>query len=122
MTMIHVPRPPKSSMNPNRPASSLLITQVEQMHAAEKRLPLRYRTDIYINAIKTEREAAKYIREVTEAIHQAHEDAARLRIQRTPRRQRTLQIAAAAAEKPAQVRASKRTSKETARPDRRSSQ
>jgi len=110
MTTIHVPRPPKSSMNPNRPASSLLLTQVEQMHAAEKRLPLRYRTDIYINAIRTEREAANYIREVTEAIHRAHADAARLRIQRTPKRPRTLQIAAAADEKPAQVRTVKRAS------------
>ena len=111
MTTIHVPRPPKSSMNPNRQASSLLITQVEQMHAAEKRLPLRYRTDIYTNAIRTEREAAKYIREVTEAIHRAHADSARLRIQRAPKRTRTLRIAAAADEKHVPVRVNKRTSK-----------
>jgi hypothetical protein len=94
-------------MNPDRPASSLLITQVEQMHMAEKRLPLRYRTDIYVNAIRTELEASRYIREVTEAIHSAHADAASLRIKRTPKRTRILQIAAAADEKHAGVKARK---------------
>jgi hypothetical protein len=91
MTMIHVPRPPKSSLNLNRPVSSLVLNQVEHMHIAEKRLPLRYRTAIYVNAIKTEGEAARYISEVTAAIYRAHEDAARQRA--------TLQIAAAAEKK-----------------------
>jgi hypothetical protein len=79
MTMIHVPRPPTNSLNLNRPISSLIRTQVEHMHTAEKRLPLRYRTEIYVNAIKTEGEAAKYISKVTAAIHRAHDDAAKLR-------------------------------------------
>jgi hypothetical protein len=39
-------------------------------------LPLRYRSSIYTHAIRTEGEAAEYIREVTEAIHKAHADAA----------------------------------------------
>jgi hypothetical protein len=77
MTLIHVPRPDvKSAMNPNRPVNALLKAQVQHLHAAERNLPLRHRTDIYINAIKTEGEAAEYIRQVTEAIHEAHEAAA----------------------------------------------
>ena len=96
MTMIHVPRPPKNSLNLNRPVSSLILAQVEHMYTAEKRLPLRYRTEIYVNAIKTEGEAARYIREVTEAIHQAHADAAVQQEKRTHRRKSGLEIAAAA--------------------------
>ncbi len=72
MAIIHVPRPPKSAWNPNREVSSLLKMQVEQLHHAAKRLPLRYRSATYINAIKTEGEAAEYIREMTQAIHDAH--------------------------------------------------
>jgi hypothetical protein len=99
MTMIHVPRPPKNSMNLHRPVSSLVLTQVEHMHTAEKRLPLRYRTETYVNAIKTEGEAARYISEVTAAIHRAHDEAAKLRTKRAPARKATLQIAAAGEEK-----------------------
>jgi hypothetical protein len=96
MTVIHVPRPPKNAMNPERPVSSLLKMQVERLHEAERRLPLRYRSEIYVNAIKTESEAASYIREVTEAIHHAHGDAA------ARRGRHGLEIAAAADKRPAQ--------------------
>jgi hypothetical protein len=82
MTIIHVPRPPKNSLNLNRPVSALILAQLEHMHTAEKRLPLRYRTEIYVNAIKTEGEAAGYISKVTAAIHRAHDDAAKLRTKR----------------------------------------
>lgn len=90
MTMIHVPRPPKNSLNLNRPVSSLILAQVDHMHTAEKRLPLRYRTEIYVNAIKTEGEAARYISQVTTAIHRAHADAAKLRTKRAPIRKASL--------------------------------
>lgn len=76
MTIIPVPRPSKKAMNPDRPVSSLLMAQIQHLQHAERRLPLRYRTEIYTHAIRTEGEAARYIREVTEAIHQAHADAA----------------------------------------------
>ncbi|HYK37975.1 hypothetical protein [Alloacidobacterium sp.] len=99
MAIIQVPRPPKDAMNPNRPANALLLSQVEHMHEAEKRLPLRYRTDIYVNAIKTEGEVANYIREVTAAIHRAHVDAARQRVRPAPKKRApVLQIAAVAEE------------------------
>jgi len=72
MEVIHVPRPSKEAMDPDRPANALLLAQVSHLQHAERQLPLRYRSEIYTHAIKTEGEAASYIREVTEAIHQAH--------------------------------------------------
>ena len=76
MALIHVPRPPKNAGDSERSLSSLLKSQMEHLFEAEKRLPHRYRSQIYINAIKTEGEAAEYIRQVTTAIHAAHEAAA----------------------------------------------
>lgn len=108
MTLIHVPRPPKSAYNPDRPVSALLKTQIDHLHHAERRLPLRYRSEIYTHAIQTEREAANYIRVVTEAIHQAHEDAARQRMRPVPKRKRVIEIAAVADEKAERKLARKR--------------
>jgi hypothetical protein len=76
-------------MNPDRPVSGLLQAQIHHLLEAEKNLPLRHRSDIYVHAIKTEGEAAEYIRHVTEAIHEAHEIAAK-------KRRRGIAIAAAA--------------------------
>lgn len=111
MTLIHVPKPPRSALDPNRPVSSLLTTQVEHFYLAEKRLPLRYRTGIYTNAIRTEAEAARYIREVTDAIHRAHDDAARLRARKTPSRTGLIDIAAAADDRPVRKASIKRKAK-----------
>jgi|SRR5579863_2627190 len=96
MTVIHVPRPPKSALNLNRPVNSLLKVQIDHLHEAEQRLPLRFRSEIYAKAIKTEGEAAEYIRKVTEAIHNAHAEAERAR--GAPGR--GLEIAAAAEQSP----------------------
>jgi len=102
MTLIHVPRPKQSAMNPNRPASSLLVAQVQHLREAEKNLPARYHSDIYIHTIRTEGEAAAYIRYVTEAIHQAHEDAAERA--KGAARERKIPMIAAAAAKPSRKR------------------
>ncbi len=100
MALIHVPSPPKSAMDPNRAVSSLLKTQIEHLFLAEKRLPLAYRSGIYVNAIQTEAEAARYIREVTEAIRRAHADAAAQRAGKAPKRKPAFDIAAVAEERP----------------------
>src|SRR5271157_6053217 len=93
MALIQVLKPDvKHAFNPNRPVSRLLKAQIHHLLEAEKNLPLRHRSDIYVHAIKTEGEAAEYIRHVTEAIHEAHEIAA-------AKRRRGIAIAAAA-EKP----------------------
>jgi hypothetical protein len=103
MALIHVPRP-KNAYNPDRPVGSLLKAQVEHLREAESKLPLRFRHEIdtYIKAIKTEGEAASYIRKVTEAIHDAHAEAERARRaakrKRAPERKRVIEIAAVADE------------------------
>jgi hypothetical protein len=72
MTIIKVPKPPKSAFNKDRKVSSLLRMQMELLQHAELRLPARQQTNIYINAIKKEGDAADYIRRVTQALHAAH--------------------------------------------------
>jgi hypothetical protein len=97
MTLIHVPRPdPESAANQGRPVNALLKAQILHLHEAERRLPPRHHTDIYINAIKTEGEAAEYIRRVTEAIHDAHAAAEAKRAR--PKRKGVIDIAAVADE------------------------
>jgi hypothetical protein len=105
MTVIKVPRPPQTAYDPTRPASALLKMQVEHLYEAEQRLPSRYRSEVYVNAIRTEGEAANYVRAVTEAIHEAHVDAERVR--RRPKRKRGIEIAAVADERAERKRKSK---------------
>jgi hypothetical protein len=100
MTLIHVPRPPKSARDPQRQVNALLQAQMQHLQDAELKLPLRQQTNIYVNAIKTEGEAAQYIRRVTEAIHQAHEAAAKKRTRPARKRSGVIDIAAAADEGP----------------------
>ena len=101
MAVVHVPKPPKSAYDPNRPMSSLLRSQIDHLQEAEARLPLQYCSRLYAKAIKTEGDAARYIREVTEGIRRAHEDAASSRTPRkAPARRRVIEIAAVADERP----------------------
>src|SRR5437868_11363600 len=72
MAVIKVPRPPASAFDLDRPVSTLLKNQIRHLQEAEFRLPANMQTNIYINAIKTEGEAADYIRKVTTALHEAH--------------------------------------------------
>jgi hypothetical protein len=69
MTVIHLRKTPASAMNPDRPVSSLLKNQILHLQEAEFRLPANLQTNIYINKIKTEREASEYIRQVTARLH-----------------------------------------------------
>jgi len=111
MARIQVPKPPNSAYDPDRPMSSLLKSQIEHLREAEGKLPLRYRSEWYIKAIRTEGEAAKYIRDVTQSIHAAHEDAERAR--RTPKRKRVIEIAAVADESAERERTRRATKKRT---------
>ena len=102
MTLIKVPVLDirQSAMNPDRPVNSLLKAQIQHLQEAERNLPSRYRTEIYANAIRTEGEAAKYIRAATEAITRAHAEAAAERMRPVFRREREIAIAAVAAVEP----------------------
>jgi hypothetical protein len=110
MALIHVPRP-RNAMDPDRPVNALLKSQVLHLHDAESKLPVRHRTDIYINAIKTEGEAANYIRRVTEAIHAAHATAVAKRAPPVAKRKRVIEIAAVAEDRPVRKRTSVARSK-----------
>src|ERR1700689_4029331 len=95
-TKVILPLVPKGALNKNRAVSGLLKAQILHLHEAERRLPLRHRSDIYINAIKTEGEAAEYIRRVTEAIYAAHAAAAAKRARPAAKRKGVIDIAAVA--------------------------
>jgi hypothetical protein len=116
MALIHVPRPLKSAYNPDRKANTLLLTQVEHMHLAERRLPERYRTQIYVNAIQTEGEVAEYVGQVTRAIARAHQDAEKKRARSRPRSGTVLKIAASAARKADAKKNKSRAVASTAKP------
>lgn len=113
MALIHVPKPPKNAYDPGRAVGSLLKSQVEHLREAESKLPLRYRQEIetYVKAVRTEGEAARYIRAVTEAIHLAHHEAERER--RAPKRKPVIEIAAVADERAARQRQSARKPRAT---------
>jgi hypothetical protein len=85
MAVIKVPKP-QGVIDPNRPVNALLKAQIEHLHEAERALPLKYRSEIYIRAIQTEGEAAEYIQEITEAIHAAHAEAERKRASRATKK------------------------------------
>ena len=121
MTIIHVPRPDlKRSRDPNRPANTLLKAQVEHLQEAEWKLPTKHQSNIYVNAIRTEGEAAEYIQKVTEAIHAAHEAASAKREKYLRKPKRVIDIAAAADERVVRKRISiaKRKSKSKAKTKR----
>jgi len=114
MTLIHVPRPRQSALDPDRPINALLKAQIDQWHEAEMDLPLHLQTSIFVKAIKTEGEAANYIRAITEAIHQAHADVNAQRGQRAgTKRKRVIEIAAVAEEEANRKRANQAGSKKT---------
>jgi len=108
MTVIKIPRPKPSAMDPGRPVNTLLQAQVQHLQLAERRLPLKYRSEIYTHAIQTEGEAAEYIQEITEAIHRAHHDA---EVRRAKRKKKGLRIVAA--EAPSRTRSSKARAKKS---------
>jgi hypothetical protein len=68
---ILVPKPSKTSYNPNRPLekNTLLLNQLKHFREAEKKLPAEKQTGIDIGFIKTEAQAADYVRKVTAILH-----------------------------------------------------
>jgi hypothetical protein len=68
--VIHVPRPPSSSYNPNRPLAknTLILSQVKHFREIEKALPPDKQTGIDLESITTEGRAAEYIRALTTAL------------------------------------------------------
>jgi hypothetical protein len=69
MAVIKVPKPQAGSFNKNRPVSALLKNQILHLHEVERKFPPSQHSGVYINAIKTEGQAADYIRKVTARLH-----------------------------------------------------
>ena len=69
MAVIKVPKPQEGSFNKNRPVSALLKNQILHLHEVERKFPPAQHSGIYINAIKTEGDAAAYIEKVTARLH-----------------------------------------------------
>jgi hypothetical protein len=120
MAIIKIPRPPASAVDKDRPVSSLLRSHLEHMQEAEFRLPAKMQTNVYINAIKTEGEAAEYIRKVTERLHASHGSQLHATKASPARGRGGLELAASAAEPAARKRsgAKKKAGKRTIRKKR----
>lgn len=69
--VVRIPRPARSSYNPERPLdrNPLLKAHVEHLSHAEMDLPPEKRTGIDIQTITTEGQAAAYIQKVTAILH-----------------------------------------------------
>lgn len=67
--VVRVPKPAHGSMNKYRPMSHLLRSQVSHFHEVEKSWPANTQTGIDIRKLKTESDAAGYIRRITAVLH-----------------------------------------------------
>lgn len=70
-TLIRVPRPAAGSFQPNRlvAKNTLLVNQLKHFHIREMELPPDRRTGMDFNSIKTEGQAAEYIRKLMAILH-----------------------------------------------------
>jgi hypothetical protein len=68
MEPIRVPRPPKEAFNQHRPVSDLIAKQVEHFRHVEAKLSDAQRASLPQGHIRTEHEAAQYIRAVTQLL------------------------------------------------------
>ena len=69
--VVPVPHPAPGSMNKHRRISQLLKQQIRHFREVEKMWPAGKQTGIDIEAVKTEAEAAAYIRKITGMLHTA---------------------------------------------------
>jgi hypothetical protein len=69
--IIRVPKPSRSSYNPNRPLSknTLLLNQVKHFQEIESRLPPEQRTGVDPQSIQTEAQASDYVHKMTLILH-----------------------------------------------------
>ena len=61
LKIIRIPRAPKSAFKKEREISSLLKSQIAHVADAEKRLPRNKRTNVDVQSITTEHQAAEYV-------------------------------------------------------------
>ncbi len=68
---VRVPRPSPASFNPQRlvTKNALLENQIKHFHALEQSLLQQLQTGIRFEDVRTEGEAAEYIRRITAVLH-----------------------------------------------------
>jgi hypothetical protein len=68
---IKVPKPARSSYNPNRPLdkNTLLENQVKHFKELEAKLPAAEQTGTPLTAIQTEAQASAYVQKMTTILH-----------------------------------------------------
>jgi hypothetical protein len=78
--VVEVPKPARGSYNPKRPLSknTLLQNQVNHFRALEKALPASEQTGHDPQKIRTEGEAAEYLRKMTALLHPQGKKTARV--------------------------------------------
>jgi hypothetical protein len=71
--IILIPKAPAKAYNPDRPLEKnrLLFHQVRHFREAEKKLGPGQQTGVDLDSIKTEAQAAEYIRKITSLLHPA---------------------------------------------------
>ena len=69
--IVKVPKPSSQSFNMHRPLAknALLVNQVAHFKELEKELAPEHHTGIHVDDIKTEAQAAEYIRKMTVKLH-----------------------------------------------------
>ncbi len=69
--VIRIPKPSRSSFNPDRlvAGNTLLLNQLKHAHIRELELPPEQRTGIDFESIKTEGQAAAYMRKLMTILH-----------------------------------------------------
>lgn len=69
LKIIRIPRAPKGAFDSDRPASTLIKSQIAHVAEAEQQLPRNKRTNIAPESITTEHEAAEYVGKVMKRLH-----------------------------------------------------
>ena len=69
--VIRVPRPQKSSYNPDRPVAknTLLLHHIQHLRHVEMKLPPEKQSGMDFEKIETEKDAGEYIRRMTAILH-----------------------------------------------------
>lgn len=69
--IIAVPKTPRESFNPDRPASALLLSQTQHLHAALSRhlAELQSVLAIDVKTLVTEKQIGEYVRRATALLH-----------------------------------------------------
>jgi hypothetical protein len=67
--VVAVPKTDPAAYNPDRPVSTLIANQIKHLHDVELTMPADRQTGTDISTLTTERQASRYIQQVTATLH-----------------------------------------------------